>query len=1361
MLRRALPDAAVVALLFFLPLVMFWSQTVGGRTLLPTENLFKFEPYATDRAQVGAPAPHNELLDDLVLQNYQWKSFIRTSLEDGEVPLWNPHQFSGIPFLAAGQQSAFYPLSALYYVLPLPVAYGWFTMLNLWLAGAFMFALLRGLGTATVGGAIAGITYQLCGFLIASAVHPMILGAAAWLPLILLMAEFIIRKQSLFGRAASAPWMAVGAVALAFNVFAGHPEVTIYTLLIAGYFSLARLLWLAWTQRVQKGVGGALLAQASPAVWLLGMVTLGMGLAAVQFIPLVEFANTNWRAERADLDTVLSFAHPFRDVIMYVMPNFYGSPVQHSYYDLFAGETVQAVDAIGRPYIDWGIKNYVEGALYVGILPLALATVAVWHGLTRTRQPDAESGSHRVPYVLIFFILTLISLSFMFGLRTYVVVYALPGINQLNTAFRWVYGVTVGVAVMAGFGADLLWRTLTTEFDLRGTVRRAGRGLVVAGGALLAALLLSWVLFDLLRDLLPHVISALVGAPAAFNSPEMFYSFLFPQVLKLGVLLVLAGGVFLWAGYGRGRAHLWATFAVLLLAVDLIVAMRGFNPASDPELLDYTPDSIAWLQAQRAEEGAFRYTTLDDPTAHRSLFQANTTLRYGLDDVRGYDSIIPLGYVDYMREVQIQPQLDFNRVAPLYLDRVAGGEVDWRRLDLLNVRYIVTHSGTTLPENVSAFEQVYEDDAVRIYRNPQAVPRAFTTDTVTLENWPGDITPATITRDTGREKLLEVEVDAETWLVVSENYAPGWRAFVRPQDAPDADEQALPVERVLGQLQGVRLDAGAYTVRMVYSPQSFQVGAFASVISAALIALALGVWIWRFLTGGADDTSAVNRVARNSIAPIILNLFNRGIDFAFAFVMLRILGAADAGIYYYAIVVFVWFDIFTNFGLDVFLIREASRSRERARQFLLNTSYLRFFLVFACVPLLLGFILLRQALVDPALDQQALIAIGLLYIGLAPASISKGLTALFYAFEKAEYPAAVTTITTINKTVLQLIALLLGYGIVGLAGASIIVNVVTMGVLAWSAWRILGIGKTAPVTLEPAAESEPAPVITAKPDNPMIRRMVGESWPLMLNHFLATIFFQIDIVILEAMRGARIVGQYSVAYRWLLALNIIPAFFTQALLPVMSRQAEEDRAALARTYTLGVKLLVALAVPLAVAFTFMAEGLVLFLGGQDFMPAGAIALQIMIWSIPIGWMNSLTQYALIAVNLQRSITKAFALAVTFNIVTNIIFINQFGYRAAAVTTILSEAVLLLPFGMLLQSALGKLDWLDMVWRPAVAGAVMLVSTALLWPVTPVLALPAGSVVYLGVLWLLRPLNAAEWSLLLPLLPGRLRQMVVA
>ncbi len=247
-MRRRLPDLLIIALLLVLPLLMFWQQTVGGKTLIPADNLYQFQPFAAYRDQVGAPEiPQNDLVSDLVLQNYQFKTFIRQSIAQGEIPLWNPHQFSGIAFFAAGQQSMLYPFSLIYYVLPLASAYGWFMVSQLWLAGIFMYLLMRGLGIGRSGGAVAGVTYQLSAFFVISAVFPMIVAAAVWLPLILLMIEFIItQRRALRSVPASVPWIAVGAIALGCMVLAGHVEITYYTLIVAAYYTAARLIWVWW-----------------------------------------------------------------------------------------------------------------------------------------------------------------------------------------------------------------------------------------------------------------------------------------------------------------------------------------------------------------------------------------------------------------------------------------------------------------------------------------------------------------------------------------------------------------------------------------------------------------------------------------------------------------------------------------------------------------------------------------------------------------------------------------------------------------------------------------------------------------------------------------------------------------------------------------------------------------------------------------------------------------------------------------------------------------------------------------------------------------------------------------------------------
>src|SRR5690606_25846858 len=106
-----------------------------------------------------------------------------------------------------------------------------------------------------------------------------------------------------------------------------------------------------------------------------------------------------------------------------------------------------------------------------------------------------------------------------------------------------------------------------------------------------------------------------------------------------------------------------------------------------------------------------------------------------------------------------------------------------------------------------------------------------------------------------------------------------------------------------------------------------------------------------------------------------------------------------------------------------------------------------------------------------------LIAIVLLYFGLFPASLSKGMTSLYYAHEQAEKPAAIATITSINKAVFGVIVLLLGWGIVGLASVSIINNLITLGVLVWAGKGFIR-------------------DLPKRPQLSLLREMVKESYPL-------------------------------------------------------------------------------------------------------------------------------------------------------------------------------------------------------------------------------------------------------------------------
>ena len=115
-----------------------------------------------------------------------------------------------------------------------------------------------------------------------------------------------------------------------------------------------------------------------------------------------------------------------------------------------------AGEAIVR--LDWGIKNYVEAALYLGILPLALAVYAL---VPRRNSDPAKRAPMELPPPSLtassihFRFARCRQLTFMFGLPTYAVIYGLPGVNQLDSPFRWIFALTLCVAVLAGFGLEL------------------------------------------------------------------------------------------------------------------------------------------------------------------------------------------------------------------------------------------------------------------------------------------------------------------------------------------------------------------------------------------------------------------------------------------------------------------------------------------------------------------------------------------------------------------------------------------------------------------------------------------------------------------------------------------------------------------------------------------------------------------------------------------------------------------------------------------------------------------------------------------------------------------------------------------
>jgi O-antigen/teichoic acid export membrane protein len=257
--------------------------------------------------------------------------------------------------------------------------------------------------------------------------------------------------------------------------------------------------------------------------------------------------------------------------------------------------------------------------------------------------------------------------------------------------------------------------------------------------------------------------------------------------------------------------------------------------------------------------------------------------------------------------------------------------------------------------------------------------------------------------------------------------------------------------------------------------------------------------------------------------------------------------------------------------------------------------------------------------------------------------------------------------------------------------------------------------------------------------------MMGESLPLMLNHLLATIYWRLGVWILYDFAGAAAVGIFSAGGKYLDGINVIPAYFTLAIFPLMSRHARSGSDGVVKAYRLAVQLLVMVALPVAVFVTFAATPL--------------------IKSIPIGFINSVTQYALIAVGQQRFLTRAFIIGVVCTAAANLILVPRLGYLAAAIAVIPAELSLFLPFGWAVRRYIAPVSWLKLCGVPLLAALLDAGAVAGLnyLGVPLLLSLTAGIGVYLlalGVLGTFRnPDFALLWSQLHVRMPWQRRLQV--
>ena len=201
-------------------------------------------------------------------------------LAAGELPLWNPHQSAGTPFLATLQVGALYPPNLLHAVLPAQTAFFVLATLHVALAALLAGALARALGAGGWGAAVAGLAYASSIHVVTTIWTPPTHYAAAWAPGVLLAVDRVIARPT--------PRRAAGlALVVAMSLLSGWPYTLAMSALAASLYAAAVVAAQALrTQRVPLRTVAALVLAAAA----------GLMLAAPQMLPTAELVQRSCRA---------------------------------------------------------------------------------------------------------------------------------------------------------------------------------------------------------------------------------------------------------------------------------------------------------------------------------------------------------------------------------------------------------------------------------------------------------------------------------------------------------------------------------------------------------------------------------------------------------------------------------------------------------------------------------------------------------------------------------------------------------------------------------------------------------------------------------------------------------------------------------------------------------------------------------------------------------------------------------------------------------------------------------------------------------------------------------------------------------
>ena len=428
-----------------------------------------------------------------------------------------------------------------------------------------------------------------------------------------------------------------------------------------------------------------------------------------------------------------------------------------------------------------------------------------------------------------------------------------------------------------------------------------------------------------------------------------------------------------------------------------------------------------------------------------------------------------------------------------------------------------------------------------------------------------------------------------------------------------------------------------------------------------------------------ESVHTVRKIAKNTGVVIIGDVLFKLVSLFIIIYLARYLGTVGFGKYNFVFAYLAFFNIITDLGLQQILVREMAREPSSAPKLIGNAYIIRIILTVFAIALAIVVITLMSYPIDTTLYVY-IAAFTLLFI-----SFSDFYATIFQANLVMEY-------RVISKLAFKFIS------------AGLVLYLIFTGGTLTEIILVMVFSEMIKALLHYYFSRKfVKPVFTI--DFGLWKRLLKESFPLAFTSVIWIIYFRIDVVMLSMMKGDAAVGLYSAAYNLSEPLSLIPVALVISLFPIMSASFKGSREKLLKVYRLGLKYILIIMLPLTVGTTFIADRVILLIYEPEFA-SSAVALQILVWAVLFGSINYILLNLLVAIDRQILNVWTMGAGAVTNVVLNLILIPIMGFTGAAITTVVTNALICIIGFYFVSKYLQKTPVWKMLVGPIAACTVM-------------------------------------------------------